>query len=586
MNNNNIWKTVEQSNDIVGVISEYCNLIKNGKNYKAPCPFHDEKTASFIVSPEKQIFTCFGCKKSGSVIRFIEFKKNISAFEALKLLAARANIDISKYDKYSNTSVKTERQLSLIEINAAANTFFQYQYHKQKESNNINLLNVINSRKLEQLDIDIVKHFQIGYSDEDISINEYLQKKGFAQNVIANSSLTAFEKEHRNFFNNRLIFPIYNDDLNCVGFSGRTVVNDEIKYLNTSENEIFKKHSLFFNWQNVKEKLIKDNEVYIVEGQFDVIALYRIGIENAIAVMGTSLTEFHLKMLQKCTINLFYDGDKAGKAATVKSLNTLLKFKDRYKYRINIIDNNSPADPDELFNAMPNGEALKTIIKNKINYLDYIYNSTVNKDTNSFEESIQNINQFNQYLTLLNQTERDVLSKRALDDKKIYEDSLIKNVNQNDQPIDYGNYFIQDDLLLNTTKLRFTKTRLIKTKNNKSKQLIKGSHSYYMYSILKTILSQPLFLKELLNRSNNPSNDELNNLIFLMTSNHEPEVKQIIQKSVSQIKANNNSNLKINVEEFSDEISITNEISQNIEQVTGAKSADELYEMIKKINQN
>ncbi|QJR44009.1 DNA primase [Mycoplasma miroungirhinis] len=455
-NHQNIWKTILSTTNIVDVISEYCNLVKSGKNYKANCPFHNEKTSSFIVSPEKQIFTCFGCHKTGNAIKFLEYRLNLTPIEALKKLALKLNVDIAKIDKFKSN--ETQEQTELFEATEAANNLFQYQFHKYKNIDS-NLINVISKR---QISTDIQNHFVLGFSSNEINAFDYLQNKGFDEFVLSKISISSSTNKNINFFNNRLMFPIYDANLNCVGFSARTIDNDNVKYLNTSENDIFKKQSLFFNWNNVKENIAINKDVYLVEGQFDVIALYRIGINNALAVMGTSLTENHLSMLKKCTINLFFDGDTAGKVATIKNLKIILKNLQKYELNVKIVQNNSQNDPDEIYFSSPDGAKLKEITENKVGYLDYIYNlifENSNYDT-SLEHKQILLKEFNDFLKILNPYDQEILKQKA-----VLQNKLDINYFKNFQSTHFNNFY-SNNLIINNQndlqKRKFNKFRIRK----------------------------------------------------------------------------------------------------------------------------
>ncbi|MCU4117073.1 DNA primase [Mycoplasma zalophi] len=417
-NNQNIWKSVLNQINIVDIISEYCNLTKSGKNYKTNCPFHNEKTSSFIVSPEKQIFTCFGCHKTGNAIKFLEYRLNLTPIEVLKKIASKINFDISKLNRFSTNT--TQEQTELFEATEAANNLFQYEFHKFKNQNN-NLKDVILKRKITD---EIQNHFKLGFSSSEINSFQYLQDKGFDETTLSKISISSSNNKNINFFNNRLIFPIYDSKLNCVGFSARTVDGDDVKYLNTSENEIFKKNSLFFNWNNVKENIAIDRDVYLVEGQFDVVALYRVGINNALAVMGTTLTENHLSLLKKCTINLFFDGDLPGKNATIKNLKIILNNLKKYELNVKIVKNDTKNDPDEIYFLSQDGSMLKETITKKIGYLDYIYNLIFENPNygKSLEQKQLLLGEFNEFWKILGQYDQEILKQKAILQNKLDSD--------------------------------------------------------------------------------------------------------------------------------------------------------------------
>ncbi|WP_438341731.1 DNA primase [Mycoplasma sp. 3341] len=416
-NNQSIWKDVVDKTNIVDVIGEYVALTKKGTNYTGLCPFHGEKTPSFVVSEKKQFFKCFGCSKSGNVIKFIEYIENIKPFEALTKLAKKVSVDVSQFQKYEYVENLTDAEL--LAINNDALNFFQRNYLKEKKKNNISLVQAIKNRHLEDLtfaNLEIINHFKVGFAPSDISIYDELINRGYDEQKIVEASLISSRNVKQNFFNNRIIFPIFNDQLQCVGFSGRTIdAHDDVKYLNTSENSIFHKNSLFFNWQNVKNNLIRDKKVYLVEGQFDVIALYRVKIINALAVMGTALSSKHLQMLRNCHIVLFFDGDKAGQNATIKNLKIILQNKEKFKLNVGIIENITKKDPDELYFSLPGGKNLVSVIEKEISYLDYIYAVSFGQidATSSLEQKQEAISKYQDFYPFLSEIDREYISQKA-----------------------------------------------------------------------------------------------------------------------------------------------------------------------------
>ncbi|TPR54042.1 DNA primase [Metamycoplasma neophronis] len=383
----NVWELVLSKTDIISVIGEYVTLTKQGKNYKACCPFHGEKTPSFVVNPEKNIFKCFGCGKSGNALKFLEYFKNISNIEALKLLAKKANVNIENYLTNIKETSFTKEQTKIFEINHDASDFFQFEMLVNKRAD---LKIFLEKRKLNK---ELIKEFKLGFADANKSIYNYLKEKKYDSFTIANSSLIS-SNEQKNFFNDRLIFPIEDADGNIVAFSGRDITSkNEPKYLNSSETSVFHKNEVMFNYYHAKDEIIKTGEVYLVEGQFDVIALYKAGIKNAIAIMGTSLSQEHLKLLKNCKINLFFDSDKAGILATKKNLKIILYFAEKYNLSVSIIFNSNNKDPDELYN-LDNGKTLLKTCENKVDLSAYIL---AQLSTIHYNESLMQNEKFEQY---------------------------------------------------------------------------------------------------------------------------------------------------------------------------------------------
>ncbi|MBN4089473.1 DNA primase [Mycoplasma enhydrae] len=438
MTKENIWEFITSNVDIISVIGEYVSLQKQGKNYKACCPFHGEKTPSFIVSKDKGIFKCFGCNKSGNVIKFIEIIENLKGIEALKFLAHKNNLDISAFGSYLNSSNISSEHTKIFEVNNAALDFFKYQITFEKYGA---LDEFLASRNLTK---SIIKEFEIGFAPKNKSIYDKLKELNFESFAIFNSSLIS-SHDNVNFFNDRLIFPIHDKFGNVVAFSGRDITNQsDPKYLNSSETIVFKKNEVMFNYYHAKEEIIKTNEVYLVEGQFDCIALYRIDIKNAVAIMGTSLSAIHLKELSNRTINLFFDNDTAGINATLKNLRIILYYAQDYKLNVNFINNTLNKDPDDLY-KLYEGKTLRQIALNKIDIVEYLYNSFKKIHDSNISESkkFEKYKILFEYIYYINKqlviTLQNKLAENKIIESKLFE-SYLKDFAKPNFPSD--KYFI------------------------------------------------------------------------------------------------------------------------------------------------
>ena len=383
---NNSWKLVLDKTDIVSLISEYVPLTKHGRNFMACCPFHSEKTPSFSVNAEKNIFTCFGCKKTGNAINFLMFYKNISALEALKILADKAKVDISEYlTRYEKSHQKTEQEMKILDVLQETNNFFQYHMILNKSENKV-LSDFLEKRKLNK---ELIHYFEIGFAPEKENLYTYLINKNYSESAINNASVCVpsynkNEIKENNFFFNRITFPIKDENGYIVGFSARDITNkNNNKYLNSSETLVFKKNKVLFNYWNAKDKISNTKEVFLVEGQFDVVALYKAGFENSVALMGTNLSHYHLELLKNSTINLFFDSDKAGQESTEKNLKIILYYASKLNLQVNIVVNKLTKDPDELYN-LDKGVSLKETVKNKYDLSQYLINKYCS--TEAFKE--------------------------------------------------------------------------------------------------------------------------------------------------------------------------------------------------------
>ena len=324
--------------NISDVIRDYVPLVHRGKNYFGICPFHDDHNPSMSVSNEKQMYKCFVCGAAGNVFNFVQNYEKISYYEAVKKVADKSGIivDIDINAKKSDDKFSEE-----YEIYDISNKFYQ---------NNLNTtLGKIARKYLKErnIDEDIIKHFQIGLSLNDNNLTKLLLNKGYSDDLLVRSGIS-IRKENNVFdiYKNRIMFPLWDKNGKTIGFSGRIYEgNDESKYVNTMETDIFKKGYLHYNYDNAREEVLKKDEIVIVEGFMDVIRLYTIGIKNVVASMGTAITKEQVSLIRKLTKNviLMFDGDKAGEKAT-KSFIEISKGID---FNIKIVRLEEDLDPDD-----------------------------------------------------------------------------------------------------------------------------------------------------------------------------------------------------------------------------------------------
>jgi len=292
--------------DVVDVVGSYLELKKAGANYKAPCPFHGEKTASFVVSPQKQIYHCFGCGVGGDSIKFVMEYEKLNYPEALEKLAENYHFSLSYTDNKNN---KPKSQL-MEKLNGW--------YQNLLTSNQI-ATNYLKNRGIFE---SSVEKFGIGYAPKSyetinfITANQFPLKEAVELGVAGHS-------EGRNFarFVERITFPIHSANGSLVGFGGRTITDHQAKYVNSPETPFFNKSRLLYAYHHAKQSLYKLKQIIITEGYLDVIMLHQAGFTNAVATLGTALTEQHLPILRKgdAKIVMAYDGDKAGRNAALKA---------------------------------------------------------------------------------------------------------------------------------------------------------------------------------------------------------------------------------------------------------------------------
>lgn len=310
--------------DIVDVVSKYVTLKRSGVNYSACCPFHSEKTPSFVVSPQKQIFKCFGCGMWGNAITFVKEIERADFWDTIKILAKDNNIDIAEYEnKIEKNQEFVEEKQKIKYIHKLAQQFFL----KELSSNEKAKEYLSKNRKLWD---DIINRFGLGYANNTYyDLIEFLKSKGFQNQDLVKASLARERNsEIYSFFRNRITFPIYDLMWNIVWFSARILdPNDKPKYLNSSEHVAFEKSKILY-WLNIAKEYIKDfQSLVVVEGQMDVIALYVLGFPIWVATSGTSMTKDHVKILKRYTdtIYLMFDNDKAGQEATIRAMKTCFR---------------------------------------------------------------------------------------------------------------------------------------------------------------------------------------------------------------------------------------------------------------------
>ena len=316
---------VRQTADIVDIISDYLTLQPAGRNYKALSPFTKEKTPSFVVSPDKQIYKCFSTGKGGNVFSFIMEMEKVSFPEAIELVAKRSGIDISRFTEKKERDPALED--SRTETLRWASMFFERTL--KSTSGKIGYDYLITKRALSE---NTIKTFGLGYAADswDSLFNE-AKRAGIPQEHLADLGLVTQNKQKNSWydtFRNRVIFPVFSVGGQVVGFGGRTLLDDPQtpKYLNSPESRLFEKSKLLYGLNTAKDEIRRRETAILVEGYMDVLALHQAGVTNAVASCGTSLTRYQAKILQRYTksVLFMYDADSAGKKSMMSGLDTLL----------------------------------------------------------------------------------------------------------------------------------------------------------------------------------------------------------------------------------------------------------------------
>lgn len=357
-------KEVTDSVDIVDVIGNYLSLEKKGRNYVGICPFHQDTNPSLSVSPEKQIYKCFVCGNSGNAITFMKNYLHLDFLGAIEEVAKIGNIDLSGYQR-TTYEIKTDPRLEpLYKMNEEAEKIYSY-YINTKEG--ILAKDYLTNRHIDE---NIISKFKIGYAPKGNIIIKSLNNLKYSNIDIARSGLAIEATDYYDRFTDRIIFPIKNEHGRTIGFSGRIYIKGtgDSKYLNTNETEVFKKNEILYNYHSVKNEMKRGDSLIICEGFMDVIALAKAGINNAVALMGTALTNKHLRLLKRLTssIILCLDGDNAGKNATIKYLTAL----ETNGFRCQVTDLPNNLDPDEVLERQGK-ESLLKLINNPISPLEF-----------------------------------------------------------------------------------------------------------------------------------------------------------------------------------------------------------------------
>ena len=318
---------VKNNNDIVDVVSQYVHLKRSGRNYFGLCPFHNEKSPSFAVSPDKQIFHCFGCGVGGNVIHFISKIEGINFRESIELLAERANITLPKLESIGDNKTQ-ELKDKIYQINKNAAYFYHENLYKPTAKT---AQEYVKKRKLNNATL---KEFLIGYSGNFNELYNFLKSKGFSDEAILASDLVNKNDrgQYIDRFRHRLMFPIQDVRGRIIAFGGRVLDNSKPKYINSPENLVYSKGRHLFGLYNAKKHDTK--KILIVEGYMDVISLHQRGITNVVASLGTAMTEAQGRLLRRSSeqIILGYDADGAGQEAIVRGLDILRNLEYVTKY--------------------------------------------------------------------------------------------------------------------------------------------------------------------------------------------------------------------------------------------------------------
>lgn len=349
-----IIEEVRQRNDIVDVVSQYVHLTKKGSTYFGLCPFHNEKTGSFSVSPHKQMYYCFGCGAGGNVFTFLMQYENFTFGEAMETLADRAGVTLPKYEMTAQQKKEADKKQRLLDINKEAAKYF---YTLLRNERGKHAHAYFEKRGLSE---DTMRKFGLGYSDQySNDLYQYLRKKGYDDAILKESGLVSLDERRGGYdkFWNRAMFPIMDVHNKVIGFGGRVMGDGEPKYLNSPETPIFDKSRNLYGLNFARTT--KKQQLLLCEGYMDVIALHQAGFDNAVASLGTALTSGHANLLKRYTkeVYLTFDSDGAGVKAALRAIPILKEVGLTTK----VINMRPYKDPDEFIKNLGTEEYQKRI---------------------------------------------------------------------------------------------------------------------------------------------------------------------------------------------------------------------------------
>ena len=425
---------IRNSNDIVDIISQYVILKRSGRNFFGLCPFHKEKTPSFSVSPDKQIFHCFGCGAGGNVIHFISKIENVDFKESLEILADRAGIKLPTLENNVD-SKRLELKEKVYEINKLVAMYYHETLYKPQAKP---AQEYVKKRKL---DNKALKEFCIGYAENANVLYKLLKEKGFTEEEILASDLVI--KKGNNYvdrFKNRLIFPIQDIRNRFIAFGGRVLDNSLPKYINSPENIVYSKARNLYGLNVAKNT--KTRKLIIVEGYMDTVSLHQRGIDNVVASCGTALTEAQGRLLRKYAekVIISYDSDSAGQAATLRGLEIL----NNLGCDIRILQMEGAKDPDEYVIKYGNGR-FNDLVENAISLVEF--KIKVLKKGLNIENTNDKIKFMNEIAKILggvdNKIEQEIYIDKISSDYNISKEAIYAQINKNEYSNNKGSKILE-----------------------------------------------------------------------------------------------------------------------------------------------
>lgn len=449
---------IKQKLNIVDLIQEYLPLKKAGINFKANCPFHQEKSPSFVVSPERGIWHCFGCDRGGDIFKFLMEKESLSFPDTLELLAQKAGVTLTRKKGQSKKTSDT-----LFELNLKAAQF--YRYFLLEHPLGKNALKYLKSRGLTPETIDT---FQLGYAPQNWeALTKFFIKRGFTIDQIVASGLSVPSKRGGyDRFRGRVMFPLFDVRSRILGFAGRILLKGEPKYINSPQTEVFDKSKFLFGIHLAKDQIRQLNEAVVVEGEIDMILSYQVGVKNVVASKGTALTESHIELVKKYTDTLLlcFDTDLAGDSASRRGI----EIADKLGMNLKVIRiKEGGKDPGELCLHSP--EKWVEAVKNAVPIYDYYLESAQNRFNPKLASGKKSI--FNELVPIWKKI-TDPMTKEHYTQKlaallQIKDDVLREQIESFRQPVISREEVIKSGNLSSQTPVQLKKDDTIESKDRR-----------------------------------------------------------------------------------------------------------------------
>ncbi|XFA99434.1 DNA primase [Candidatus Izemoplasma sp. B36] len=454
---------IKNTADIVDVVSEFVPLQRAGKNMKGLCPFHNEKTPSFFVSKERQIFNCFGCGEKGNAITFIQKYKHLSFVESLKYLADKYHIPV----ELDETNTKQNTSKNLYKANELALNYYT-----------LNLLNMdLGTQALGYLhkrgfDNSLIEEFKLGFAPDKFSGLFDQLKSEYQPLDLLNVGLINKNESgtYYDLFRNRIMVPIQDESGRVIAFSGRVFGNNDnpAKYVNTPHTELFHKGKILYNLHKALPFIKSNNRIILMEGYFDVIKAAKFGVREVVCSMGTQLTIDQALLIKNYTDNvlIIYDGDHAGRVATFKAL----KLLEQAKLNVKIVLMPDGLDPDEYMNQ--HSDFSYQVDHFQIDQYDFVYKTMIEGKDLTKPAEIENIkNKLFDYFKSTSGMIREIYLQKFASDTLVNYDTLLK---------DYQNYLVDNRIMMDYHRI-VKQQKAIKIKKPKYKQAERTILNYYIY---------------------------------------------------------------------------------------------------------